>query len=47
MVVIDPRFAMDFSNSSIDGLEYRRYMIQIGLGYKLGFFSKKQKPKYY
>jgi len=47
MVVIDPRFAMDFSKSSIDDLGYRRYMVQIGLGYKIGFFSKKPKPKYY
>jgi len=43
MAVIDPRFAMDFSKSYINTVQYRRYMIQIGIGYKFGFFPKKLK----
>ncbi|MCL1959181.1 MAG: hypothetical protein FWF68_06235 [Spirochaetes bacterium] len=46
MVVIDPRFAMDFSKSSVGSVQYQRYMIQIGIGYKFGFFRKKTKADY-
>jgi len=46
MVVIDPHFAMDFSKSSIANVQYQRYMIQIGIGYKFGFFRKKPKADY-
>lgn len=49
MAVIDPRVTMDFFNSKIvkDGLEYRRYMMQVGLGYKMGFIPRKSKSKQY
>jgi len=44
MLVIDPRFAMDFYESSIPESSlssgYRRYLLQFGLGYKFGFFKK-------
>ena len=41
MLVIDPRFAMDFYESSLNtSLGYRRYLLQFGLGYKFGFFKK-------
>jgi len=41
MLVIDPRFAMDFYESSLNtSLGYRRYLLQFGLGYKFGFFQK-------
>ena len=45
-ITIDPRFTMDYFPSSLGSaaatqLEYHRYMIQIGLGYKFGFISKK------
>jgi len=41
MFIIDPRFAMDFFESSLPtSLEYRRYLMQIGIGYKFGFISK-------
>jgi len=44
MFVIDPRFSMDFSDSSVlDGkVVYKRYCIQLGLGYKFGVFQKKK-----
>jgi len=44
MFVIDPRFSMDFSNSSVlDGnFEYKRCSIQLGVGYKFGFIQKKK-----
>ena len=41
MITIDPRFAFDLSTSSIPNrIEYQRYMMQIGIGYKIGFFPK-------
>jgi hypothetical protein len=43
MAVIEPRFAMDFSKSYIDTVQYQRYMFQIGIGYKFGFFRKRPK----
>jgi len=49
MLVIDPRFTMDFSKSYINNankVQYQRYMLQIGLGYKIGFFRKKPKLDY-
>jgi len=44
MFVIDPRFSMDFYDSSVsDGkIEYKRYCVQLGLGYKFGAFQKKK-----
>ena len=41
--IIDPRFCMDFFNSFVDqnNYEYKRNTIQIGMGYKFGFFSKR------
>lgn len=42
MIVFAPQFSMDFSVSKIDGkAEYRRYMLQIGIGYKIGLFPRK------
>ncbi|MCL2179831.1 MAG: porin family protein [Treponema sp.] len=41
MIVIDPRFAVDFFHSVIGGsINYDRYSIQIGVGYKFGFISR-------
>ena len=42
MVTINPRFAMDFDSSYITSTsqEYSRYMLQLGVGYKLGFFKR-------
>jgi len=44
MLVLDPRFALDFYESSIPESSlssgYRRYLMQIGIGYKFGFISK-------
>jgi hypothetical protein len=44
MFVIDPRFSMDFYNTSILGenFEYKRCSIQLGVGYKFGFIQKKK-----
>ena len=39
-LVIDPRFAMDLYSSSVPSLEYNRYTIQVGIGYKFGFLPK-------
>jgi len=48
MVFIDPRFAMDIGKSSmntlppgIKKLSFQRYIIQVGIGYKIGFFTKR------
>jgi len=44
---IDPRFSIDLGKSVMDpestyrGLEFQRYIIHIGAGYKLGFFTKR------
>jgi hypothetical protein len=45
MFVIDPRFSMDFYDSVLtEGkIKYRRYCIQLGLGYKFGAFQKRSK----
>jgi len=42
LVVIDPRFSMDFFNSQIvqNPVEYQRYLFQISVGYKIGFLPK-------
>jgi len=45
MLVIDPRFALDFFESNLKSsmnslIEYRRYLLQFGIGYKFGFFQK-------
>ena len=42
LIVIDPRFSMDFFNSQIvqNSVEYQRYLIQVSLGYKFGFVPK-------
>jgi len=43
MIVIDPRFSMDFFNSTIPqrpGELYQRYLFQIAVGYKFGFLPK-------
>jgi len=41
MITINPRFSFDLSISTIPGrIEYTRYMMQIGIGYKIGFFPK-------
>jgi len=47
MFVIDPRFIMDFSDSFLPekNMKYKRYCIQLALGYKLGAFQKKTKTK--
>jgi len=43
MIVIDPRFTMDLDYSQLPGreIQYTRSSIQIGIGYKIGFFLKK------
>jgi len=50
MFVIDPRFSMDFYDSFIpnepnENIGYRRYCMQLGLGYKFGAIQKKTKLK--
>jgi len=47
MIVVDLRFSMDILNSVIpaEDLEYKRFSIQLGVGYKFGFFQKEIKPK--
>jgi len=49
MVVIDPRFSMDFSDSIIPESSippYKRYLIQLSVGYKFGFLPKySKKPR--
>jgi len=44
MFVIDPRFSMDFYDSVIpaQNLKYRRYCVQLGLGYKFGAIQKRK-----
>ena len=43
MIVIDPRFSMDLGKSALTArpIEYQRNSIQIGVGYKIGFFLKR------
>jgi hypothetical protein len=47
VLYIDPRFSLDLGKSVMDpesvhrGLEFQRYIIHIGAGYKLGFFTKR------
>jgi len=50
MVFIDPRFSMDIGQSILNRaprteISYQRTLIHIGLGYKYGFFPKKEKSK--
>jgi len=42
MIIIDPRFSMDFTRSNIPqrGEYYNRFIIQIAVGYKFGFLPK-------
>jgi len=41
--LLDQQFSMDFLSSKVRaGPDYRRYIIQIGLGFKYGFFPKKR-----
>ena len=47
VVFIDPRFSMDIgetgmeADSSVKGLKFQRYILHLGIGYKLGFFTKR------
>jgi len=47
MVFIDPRFSMDIGESLMDAdagvkdLSFQRYIIHIGIGYKMGFITKR------
>jgi hypothetical protein len=41
MITVDPRFSMDFTRSSVSEGGYNRYMIQLSIGYKFGFFPKR------
>jgi len=47
VVFIDPRFSMDIGESGMEEvpgvkeLSFQRYIIHIGIGYKLGFFTKR------
>ena len=43
MIVIDPRFSMDFEKSGLVGksILYQRDSMQIGVGYKMGFLLKR------
>jgi len=47
MMVIDPRFSMDLGDSHVNDMSYQRYMLQIGIGYKIGFFSKRVRTRDY
>ncbi|MCL2211434.1 MAG: hypothetical protein FWB95_05895 [Treponema sp.] len=48
-IVIDPRFAMDFYDSGLLGtdVKYRRYCMQLGVGYKFGIAAKNKAVKEY
>ncbi|MCL2255173.1 MAG: hypothetical protein FWC09_12090 [Lachnospiraceae bacterium] len=48
MIVIDPRFSMDFSESSLvlEDKIYQRNSMQIGIGYKIGFLLKRSMLDY-
>jgi hypothetical protein len=47
VVFIDPRFSMDIGETGMEadpivkGLTFQRYIIHVGVGYKLGFFTKR------
>jgi len=41
MIVLDPRYSEDLSSSVVGSIEYNRYMIQMGLGYKFGLIPKR------
>jgi len=44
ILTLDPRFAMDFNRSWITArpsVNYWRYTIHLGIGYKIGFFNRK------
>jgi hypothetical protein len=47
VLFIDPRFSMDMGESVMDAdpsvkdLAFQRYIIHVGVGYKLGFFTKR------
>ena len=41
LFVIDPRVSLDFSHTQLGAIEAKRYMAQIGIGYKTGLFRKR------
>jgi hypothetical protein len=49
VLFIDPRFAMDVGQSSVEGIRginapsFQRYIIHIGIGYKYGYMKRKQR----
>jgi hypothetical protein len=45
MIVVDLRFSMDILNSAIpaENLEYKRFNVQLCVGYKFGFFQREPK----
>jgi hypothetical protein len=43
IVTFDPRFSMDILESQSTSGNYRRYTIQVGLGYKMGFINKRRR----
>lgn len=50
-ITIDPKFTMDYYDSKLSSeakssLEYKRLMLQIGVGYKIGFIQKKNKKDF-
>jgi hypothetical protein len=46
MLVIDPRFSMDFYDSSVSNeVKYKRYCAQLGIGYKFGILQKKNRGR--
>jgi len=47
IVVIDQRFSMDFTPSKVGGQEYQRFMLQVAIGFKYGFFPKSSRVKEY
>jgi len=46
IIVIDPRFTRDLNESSYKTLDYKRNTIQIGIGYKIGFVTRKSSRDY-
>jgi len=47
LFVFDARLSMDLSNSAIlsEGIIYKHFSVQLGIGYKFGFFQKGKKAK--
>ncbi|MCL2231057.1 MAG: hypothetical protein FWC01_08160 [Treponema sp.] len=46
MIVLDPRYSQDLSSSFADSVEYERFMIQVGIGYKFGLIPKRTIREY-